>query len=206
MMMATVSAVAVIFFSSCKSKLSEAEKLDLSSTPLQVVDSMNLIQTTNGVLEMRVVTGRMERYETDSTEIEKFPEGLNIYAYTNGGELESTIRSNEATHERNKKSAEEIWRAFGNVVVKNLLKQETMETDTIYWDRKNQEIYTDCYIRFFSPDGFTQGYGMRSDERARNSKILRPFNNYMIVVKDSTEVYIDSANFIGPLPPPNFHK
>ena len=62
------------------------------------------------------------------------------------------------------------------MVVRNIVKQETMETDTLYWDRKNQEIYTDCYIRLYSPDGFMQGYGMRSDERARNSIILRPFS------------------------------
>ena len=74
-----------------------------------------------------------------------------------------------------------------------------METDTIYWDRKKKEIYTDCYIKMFSPDGFMQGYGMRSDERARNSIILRPFDSYGIVVRDSADVVIDSVNFIGPL-------
>jgi len=54
-------------------------------------------------------------------------------------------------------------------------------------------------VRMYSPDGFMQGYGMRSDERARNSIILKPFNNFARVVKDSTEVIIDSVNFIGPL-------
>ena len=43
-----------------------------------------------------------------------------------------------------------------------------------------------------------QGYGMESDQRARNSVILRPFDSYGVVVQDSTEVRIDSANFIGP--------
>ena len=98
-----------------------------------------------------------------------------------------------------KDSGEEIWKAFGNVVVKNIVKQQTMETDTIYWDRTKKEIYTDCYVRMYSPDGFMQGYGMRSDERARNSIIMKPFNNFAVVVKDTTEVLIDSANFIGPL-------
>ena len=51
----------------------------------------------------------------------------------------------------------------------------------------------------YSPDGLIQGYGMRSDERARNAIVLNPFNNFGIVVKDSTEVIIDSVNFIGPL-------
>jgi hypothetical protein len=51
----------------------------------------------------------------------------------------------------------------------------------------------------YSPKGFMQGYGMESDERARNSIIFRPFNSYGIVVQDSTQVSVDSVNFIGPM-------
>ena len=197
-MIATAFAVAFVVYS-CKSGLSEAGKLDLSATPLQIVDSMNMVQTNNGKIEMRVVTGQMQRFDNDSVSREYFPEGMWVYAYTDDEVLESTIVSDEASHEKRKDSGEEIWKAFGNVVVKNIVKQQTMETDTIYWDRTKKEIYTDCYVRMYSPDGFMQGYGMRSDERARNSIIMKPFNNFAVVVKDTTEVLIDSANFIGPL-------
>ena len=97
------------------------------------------------------------------------------------------------------KDGREKWEAFGNVVVKNIINKEVMETDTLYWDRKNEKIYTDCYVRMHSPDGFIQGYGMESDERARNSVILKPFDNYAFVVQDTTKVEVDSVNFIGPL-------
>ncbi len=197
-MTATAIAVAFIVYS-CKSKLSVADRLDLAKTPLQTVDSMYMLQTKNGKIEMRVVTGEMQRFDNDSVSYEYFPDGLWVYAYTDDEVLESTIVSDEASHEKNKKTDEEIWKAFGNVVVRNIVKQQTMETDTIYWDRSKKEIYTDCYVRMYSPDGLMQGYGMRSDERARNSIIMKPFNNYMVVVQDSTEVAIDSANFIGPL-------
>ena len=197
--MATAIAVAFIVYS-CKSKLSEAEILDLSSTPLQTVDSMYIVQTENGKIQMRVFAPIMERYNTDTLSYELFPQGINVYAYTEDEVLESTIRANEARHNKANGSTEEIWMAYGNVVVKNIVNQQTMETDTIYWDRKAGEIYTDCYIRMYSPDGFMQGYGMRSDERARNAELLVPFNNTFVVVQDTTEVRIDTVNFIGPLP------
>lgn len=160
-----------------------------------------MLQTENGSVQMRVDTDRMERYDNDTMSFEVFPNGINVYAYTDGDVLESTIQSDKARHEKNKRNGKEIWMAFGNVIVKNIIKKETMETDTLYWDRQKQEISTDCYIRLFSPDGFMQGYGMRSDERARNSIILRPFNSYGVVVQDSTSFVTDSVNFIGPLVP-----
>ena len=197
--MATAFAVAIIVYS-CKAKLSEAEMLDLASAPLQTVDSMYIIQTENGKIQMRVFAPIMEKYDTDTLAYELFPKGINVYAYTDDEVLESTIVANEARHNKANGSNEEVWMAYGNVIIKNIVNQQTMETDTIYWDRKAGEIYTDCYIRMYSPSGFMQGYGMRSDERARNAELMVPFNNTFVVVPDTTEVILDTINFIGPLP------
>lgn len=197
-MIATAIAVAFVVYS-CKGKLGEADSLDLSSVPLQTIDNMFAVQTKNGIVGMRMEADLMERFDNDSCSMETFPKGLAVYAYTEDGLLETTIFSDNAIHETKKdREGSESWSAFGNVTVQNVIKQETMETDTIYWDRAKGEIYTDCYVRMASPDGFMQGYGMRSDERARNSIILRPFNSFGVVVQDTTAILIDSVNFIGP--------
>lgn len=198
-MIATVSAVAIIVYS-CKGKLEEAKHLDLTETPVQTVDSMFFVQTENGKLKMRVEADIMERYDNDTCSYDLFPKGLAVYAYDDEGRLETQLLSNNAKHSKSKKRKFEMWSAFGNVVVQNVIKQETMETDTLYWDQASKEIYTDCYVRMFSNDGFMQGYGMRSDEMARNTTIFKPFNSYGVVVQDSTKVIIDSVNFIGPFP------
>lgn len=196
--MATALAVAFVVFS-CKGKLSEADRLNLDETPLQRVTGMFYVQTENGVLQMRVEAPIMEVYEKDTCSYDLFPEGLSVFGYADDGSLETIIRSNKARHDKSKVSGAEQWSAFGHVVVKNVIKGETMETDTIYWDQKKKEIYTDCYVKMYSPSGFMQGYGMRSDDMARNAIIHQPFDSYGVVVQDSTEVLIDSANFIGPL-------
>ena len=184
---------------SCRNDLGKAEKLDLSQTPVQTVDGMFVVQSENGVLQMRMEAEVMERYQNNSVSYELFPEGLAVFGYNEDGLLETEITADNGRHVKTEKDDSEIWEAFGNVVVKNILNQEVMETDTLYWDRKNEKIYTDCYVKLYSPDGYMQGYGMESDQRARNSVILRPFDSYGVVVQDSTEVRIDSANFIGPL-------
>lgn len=197
-MIATAIAVAFVVYS-CKGKLDEADKLDLSSVPLQTIDDMFAVQTKNGIVVMRIEAELMERFDNDTCSMETFPKGLSVYGYTDEGLLETAIFSDNAIHETKKDvNNSESWSAFGNVVVQNVIKQETMETDTVYWDRARGEIYTDCYVRMSSPDGFMQGYGMRSDERARNSIILRPFNSFGVVVQDTTVVLVDSVNFIGP--------
>ena len=197
-MMATAAAVAFVVFS-CKGKLGEAEALDLSETPVQTVRDMFIVQTENSGLQMRAEAPLMEKYERgDSLSYELFPEGFNVFGYTDEGLLETRITSDNARHLKYK-DGRETWEAFGNVVVQNLIKQETMETDTLYWDQKEEKIYTHRYVKMYSPQGFMQGYGMESDQRARDSKLFNPFNSYGIVAQDTTEVVIDTVNFIGPL-------
>ena len=199
MMIATAFAVAFIVYS-CKGKLSEAEHLNLSDTPVQTVDSMFVVQTRNGGVQMRVEADVMERYENDTCSYELFPKGLHAFAYTEGDKLETILHSDNAKHFKTNKHDNEYWSAFGNVVVQNVINQQTLETDTLYWDQANKEIYTDCYVRMFSSDGFIQGFhGMRSDEMARNVRIFKAFDSDVVIVQDSTKVVIDSVNFIGPL-------
>lgn len=198
----TASALALAFVVySCKGKLSEAEKLDLSATPLQTMDSMFFVQSENGVLKMRVEATRMESYDTDTLTYDLFPKGIRVYAYAEDGALETTIVARQARHDIfPRRAKDEKWSAYGDVVVTNILKQETMETDTLYWDSETHEIWTDCYIRLSAPSGYMQGYGMRSDEMARNAILLKPFDNEFLLEADSTKVVVDTVNFIGPFP------
>ena len=198
MMIATASAVAFVVYS-CNGKLNEAAQLDLSDTPVQVVDSVFMTQTKNGILTLRMEADVMERYDNDTCSYEMFPKGMHVFAYSDDGLLETVLHSNNARHFKSKKGQTEMWSAFGNVVVQNIMKQQTLETDTLYWDQTNKEIYTDCYVRMYTADDFMQGFGMRSDEMARNAILYRPFNSYAYVIQDSTKVVIDSVNFIGPL-------
>ncbi|MBO4340833.1 MAG: LPS export ABC transporter periplasmic protein LptC [Bacteroidales bacterium] len=196
---ATATALAVAFVVySCGGNLSEAEKLNLDKIPLQSVDSMFFIQSQNGRLKMRVEAPRMEVYEHDTVSYDLFPSGLNVYAYGENGILETTIVSEKARHD---KTGSEQWSAFGNVVVKNIVKNETMETDTLYWDADKHEIWTDCYVKMYSPSGLMQGYGMRSDEMARNSILMNPFDTeFLIEDENNPPILVDSVNFIGPIP------
>ena len=197
-MTATAAAVAFVVFS-CKGNLSEADKLDLDKIPIQVVDSMFFVQSENGRLKMRVEALRMEVYEHDTVSYDLFPKGLHVYGYSEEGSLETTIDARQARHDKSAASKADVWSAFGNVVIRNVIKNETMETDTIYWDSNIHEIWTDCYVKMYSPSGSMQGYGMRSDEMARNAILMRPFDNEFIIGSDTTKVVVDSVNFIGPM-------
>ena len=198
-LLAAISLAASCFVS-CKSGISEADSLNLNNTPIQTIENVFAVRTTNGKLGLRISSRLIEHSETDNMDYDFFPDGISVFAYTDEGLLESVIIADNAIHKLPKGSRntdDEVWEAYGNVVLHNVIKQETMETDTLYWDQTKEEIYNDCYVKIYSSDGFMQGYGMRSDDRMRNARLNKVFNNYVFVEKDNTAVIIDAVNFIG---------
>lgn len=196
-MRATVFVAVAVVVLSCNQQLRTADYKNLAEVPVQVVNDMYVIQTDKGNMQLRTQAAVMERYENDTTAYELFPSGFVALFYDEKGHLETKISADQARHDKPKRG-DETWMACHNVVIRNLIKNETMETDTLYWDRENERMYTDCYVQLYSPSGFMQGYGMESDQRARKSVILKPFNSYGIIQSDTTAVSVDSVNFIGP--------
>lgn len=199
--MVAITIVVAIVVYSCKDKVSQSNiLLNSAKLPTQIIENMSVQQSEKGLPRMRIKAPIMERYENKVNPYEIFPKGINVKAYTIDGMLETEITADEAIHYTRGKN--EKWEAYGNVIVHNYIKGETMETDTLYWDRANKKIYSNCVVRLQSPDLFIQGYGMESDEMARNAVILNPFDSYGVVMRDSAEIaYIDTVNFIGPLLP-----
>lgn len=188
----------VLFTLSCK-KEPTGDPIDPAVTPLQVVKNMEVVQTVNGGIQMRISAPEMRKYSyiADSAEVsyDLYTGGFSVDAFTPDGELETRIRSKEAKHITTDEKEE--WLAYGEVVITNYIKQESIESDTIYWDRQAQKFHTNCYVRLSSPQGMMQGYGMESDEMARNAILLKPFDSYTIP-GDSTTILLDSLNFVGP--------
>jgi len=191
-------AIVLFVLSSCR-KEPTGDPIDPTVTPLQVVKNMKVVQTVNGGVEMRMHAPEMRKYSyiVDSVEVnyDLYTGGFSVNAFTPDGELETRITSKEAKHITT--DGKEQWLAYGDVIITNYIKQESMESDTVYWDRQEQKIYTNCYVRLSSPQGMMQGYGMESDEMARNAILLKPFDSYA-VAEDSTTILLDSLNFVGP--------
>jgi LPS export ABC transporter protein LptC len=193
--MATVL-VAILLYA-CSSH--QPDGIDFEQTPVQIVHDMNVLQSEKGEAQMRMHAPLMQRYEFHKDSMlqsfELYTDGFLVNAYTEDGQLETTIIAEQAKHVTT--SGRESWSAFGDVVITNHIKGERMETDTLYWNKDEHTIYTDCYVRLTNDSGLLQGFGMTSDERARNTVILRPFDWYT-VERDSTYRYVDTVNQMGP--------
>lgn len=188
-----------VLAASCKDSIS-INAIDFSQVPTQTVENMSARQYQRDNMTYDMTAARMERYEyvKDSVKYsyELYLGGFELLGYNPDGLLETRLTSDGARH--NTLLNDEQWVAYGNVHIENFLKGEHSFTDTLYWDREEQIIYTNNFIKMYSPQGLMQGYGMQSDERASNAVISHPFDSYGVTL-DSTFFFFDSVNFVGPM-------
>ena len=195
---ATMFMVATALFS-CKDDILTGDVSDAGSLPTQIIDSMVLKQYTKGEVSFMISAPTLERYTNAETPYNLFPNGIVLRGYTEDGFMETMIVADYAKNIIG--AEEEIWEAYGDVVIYNYIKGQRVETDTLYWNQKNHRIYTHRPVKITTPESFMQGYGMESDEMARDVDIFKPYDSYAIVRRDSTEIaYKDTVNIIGPFP------
>jgi len=184
----TLLAAIVVLATACgkeKNRLSAID--DDKQVPTLIIDSLHMLYTESGLLRMDLKAPSMQRYMLAPEPYSVFKDGMVVFFYTPDKVLESEIRADYAL---NKEKPEETWLAINNVEIINYLKQQSLYTDTLHWNRATKTIYTTAPVRIVTPDGEIIGKnGMTSDER---------FNDYEIrAVKDS---YI-YANDEAPLKP-----
>lgn len=188
----------MVFSSSCKKKV-ECEPMDMEKIPTQEVTGMEVLQSRNSIISMRMKAPLMQHfeYEKDSVsyKFDFYPNGIHVDAYTDDGALETVVDADHAKHDLEKGC--NLWVAYGNVRIKNIPNNQTIVSDTIWWDQTSKQIYTDCYVRIESPKGLLQGYGMTADERGDNSVLRKPFDSFS-APEDTGRIEIDTLNFIGP--------
>lgn len=143
----------------CEGKKAEVKKLNLKDdAPVAVGEQINLKYTDSGKLAANLITPQLLDYSNFNFPYREFPKGINLYFY-----------------EKNKKTIIQADYAIRfektNLVdLRNNVKIITADSivltaKQIYWDQKNNWVFTDQeYTITFSDGSFNQGSGFDSSE------------------------------------------
>lgn len=98
--------------------------------------------------------GKMEEPYSD------FPKGIIVYFYDGAEESSGHISAKFGRYYE----AKNLWEVRDSVVALNE-KNELLETELLFWDERNDLIYTDKFVKITQQDQIIRGYGLESDPR-----------------------------------------
>jgi LPS export ABC transporter protein LptC len=90
----------------------------------------------------------------------EFPEGIYLEFYDANGKMTSTLRANTAYYFKE----EDKWRGRGKVEVKNIEKQQQLNTEELFWKPDTKKIFTDKFVTITDKEDVLYGTGMTANQ------------------------------------------
>ena len=155
---------------SCKNDLKTIHSLAMTdSMPEEIAFDIELIYSDSGKVKAFLESPYMTRQGVDDPVIE-FPDGFRVVFYDSASVPKSEITALYGIMY----DVEKRMEAKNNVVVRNIAKNEMLETEHLIWERKTGIIYSDVFIKITKPDQVLFGDGLRSDESFDSYEIKNP--------------------------------
>ncbi|MCF8309162.1 MAG: LPS export ABC transporter periplasmic protein LptC [Bacteroidales bacterium] len=161
-----------VLFTSCRNDVEKVKKITQpDSLPHQTAEDIELLYSEYGDLIFKLTSPLVKVYQGEKPRM-IFPEGMKVVFFdSTGNDIRSRLTANYGIkYDKKKKMI-----AKEDVVVKNLEKNERLNTEKLIWDQRKSKIYTDKFVTITTEDEVLYGEdGMESDESFNSWVIKKP--------------------------------
>ena len=191
---AALSTGAAILLFGCENNI---ERIKAFGSPenLPIVEGSNFetMFTDSGEVRFYLKAPKLLQFDTDGITYLEFPEGIELIKYDENQNVISSITADYAK----KFEKEEKWEAKNNVVATNV-QGDTLKTEHLIWEEKEEKIYTEEFVRIIRPDQIITGIGFQSDQSLLNWRIKNPRGTIYIDMESGAQTREDTITTITP--------
>ena len=144
----------------------------------------------SGITRYRAIAKEFLKFDKAKEPFSYFPEGIYVEKFDTLFNIEASLKADTAYNYEKKG----LWKLIGNVRVENL-EGKKFETSLLFWDQKEEKVYSDKYIRIQEDDKIITGIGFESNQNMTQYKIF----NSQGVFPVSESVTTDSTQNIVPV-------
>lgn len=145
---------------SCRENV-DAAALQVYEGPINMASNIHVVQSDSALIRSEIRAPKQYEYLEGDME---FPEGVEIQFYEKDGTLSTTLRADKGYF--NKK--DNLYRGVGDVQVNNMLEDQSLQAEELYWDPTKKIIYTETFVTVRDKQTLFNGTGMVADESFTN--------------------------------------
>jgi len=147
--------------------------------PSMSAQNIEVVFSDSGRIQAKLYSVLMNQYSGGNPYME-FPRGFKVTIFDSALNTENTIVANYGKRKENLR----LMEARGNVIVRNELKKQQLNTEQLFWDENRRLIYTSSPVKITTLDKIVFGKGLRANESFTNYTIQHVYGQ-MMVKKDS---------------------
>lgn len=159
---AAILVFSALLLAACENDI---EKINLLNTSGNYPDvkgqDIEVIYSDSARVKVQMFAPELNQYNNAEKPYSEFPQGMKVYFFNDSMETESEIHANYAIYYNDEK----LWHATGNVIAENHKTGERLDTEELFWNEEEEEIYSDSYTRIVNENGTFYGQnGFRSNQ------------------------------------------
>ena len=180
-----MTVVMLFFYTACTNKDKELVDIhyDPETTPSMNTDSVITLISDSGITRYKLETENWQVFDKAKDPYWYFPEGIYLERFDSLFQVEAKILADSAWNYTDKR----LWRLKGNVDIRNM-EGEMFLSDELFWDQKDQKVYSDKYIEIKRGETELKGYGFESNQEMTEYRIFRPHDG-RIPFKEEVESF-----------------
>jgi LPS export ABC transporter protein LptC len=141
--------------------------------PLREVDNVETYYSENERVKVKMTAALVFEFQNGDRE---FPKGIFVEFYDETGKLESTLRADHAFYFEKEKQ----WRGRGKVQVRNVAKNEQLNTEELFWKPGEERIFTDKFVTIRQQDDVLYGQGLEAKQDMSEYTIIKPEGEFEV--------------------------
>lgn len=141
--------------------------------PLQEAYDVDMLYAENDRVKVKLKAKRILEFKNGDRE---FPDGLYIEFYSPTGVMTSSLKANQAFYFKK----ENQWRGRGKVEVKNLEKNQQLNTEELFWNPATKKIFTEKFVTIKMENEVIYGTGLDALQDLSTYSIKKPEGDFVI--------------------------
>jgi len=174
------SALLMFLMASCGNDLKTVNAITLETAgPSMSAKNIEVLFSDSGKIQAKLNSVLLDKYEGQNPYLE-FPMGFNVTFYDSSGSIESTITGNYGKQDE----ITQVMEAKGNVIVKNVAKNQQINTEELTWNGSRGLIYSHVKVKITTANKVLFSDGLKANESFTWYEFVNP-HGQMTVKKDS---------------------
>ncbi|MDR3715574.1 MAG: LPS export ABC transporter periplasmic protein LptC [Puia sp.] len=160
--LAAVLLTIVVCCFGCENNVKDLPGYGKKAPPPEEGKDLTIYMSEDSKMKGKLTSPYMLRYQADTPAM-VFPRTLHVDFYNDSLKTESMM---DALYGKYYQSLNKVY-LRDSVVVKNILRGDTLYCEDLWWDQRTGDFTTDKKVRIYSKDKITFGTGMIADQNFR---------------------------------------
>jgi LPS export ABC transporter protein LptC len=141
---------------SCENNIEVVKNLgELKDAPMVSAQEVEILYSDSAKIKLRITAPEINRFTQPNKQYTEFPKGIKVEQFDTNLQVIAVIEAKYAIYYENKN----LWEARNNVIARNLIKNEELNSEELFWDQAKGIIYSHKFARISNDDGVFYGEG-----------------------------------------------